>query len=249
MEEKKLTMRDLPESERPYEKLERFGAGRLTDAELLAVILRSGTRKERAVDLAVRLLVEAGGPEGSELRSLMALSLPELSSMNGLGRVKALQLKAVEEIGRRLKQEPVLTSFQAKSSEQVAEAYMEPMMALPTEVVKVLCLNHQNRLILEKDISTGTDHAAFFNPRLILKTALEQHSSRIILLHNHPGGDPDPSENDLAATRNLVQSAGLMDIQVLDHIILGDRRYYSMKEEGLIESMQGSAAAQKELLC
>ena len=237
MEEKKLTMKQLPEGERPYEKLEHYGASALSDAELLAVLLRSGTRQEKVTDVAVRLLTQAAEhSELSGLSALFSLSVPQLASMSGIGRVRAVQLKAVLEICARLHRDRASEALVAGCPEQIADAYMDMLRYRPTEVLKILYLNNRHRKILEVDMAEGSENAAFFNLSAVIRTALEHHATRLILMHNHPGGDPSPSDEDIQTTRQVAQACQLVNLKLLDHIIIGGGTYYSFKEEGLLDS-------------
>ena len=235
--ETRLTMKQLPESERPYEKMEKFGAGALSDAELLSVILRSGTPKEKVSDIALRVLHYAG--EHSELPGLAALfslSPAQLCQIPGIGRVKSLQIGAVLEIASRLQSASRISVMQAQDPQSVAEVYMPAMRYLRTEQIRVLYLNHHHQLIFEEKMDLGQTAEAFLPEQHILKTALEHHTSGLILLHNHPGGDPEPSQADVSATSRLALSLRTIGIRLLDHIIIGDGMFYSMMEQGLLST-------------
>ncbi|MFY9114507.1 MAG: DNA repair protein RadC [Dethiobacteria bacterium] len=222
-------IRDLPDEERPREKLLQSGPGALSNAELIAVILRTGNRQESAVHLAERLISKAGG-----LRYLPDLSLEELQAIKGIGPAKAVQIKAALELGRR-----VSTSFYdyeaaITSPRHVADLFMEELRYRKKEYFKLLLLNTKNRIISREEISVGSLNASIVHPREAFITPLKKSAASVILVHNHPSGDPTPSQEDLAVTQRLVDSGKLLGIEVKDHIIIGDGCYLSFKEKGLI---------------
>ncbi len=228
-----LTLKELPESERPYEKCERFGPGALSDAELLAVIIRSGTKKERAVELAVRVLDRPGAKKG--LSALHYYSLQELKKINGIGRVKAIQLCCVAELAKRM-QASVESEKQAfHSPESIAKAYMERMRHCRTEEIILLMLDTKGRKIADEVISKGTVNMSVLEPREVLCTALRYEAVFLILLHNHPSGSPMPSDADISVTRRLAEACEIVGIELRDHIVIGDNCYLSMMEKGILE--------------
>lgn len=227
-----LTTKELPESERPYEKCERFGASALSDAELLAVIIRSGTKHERASELAARILALPGTRPG--LKGLNYLSLKELRKIRGIGRVKAIQLLCVVELARRMAQAKGEELLKLSAPETVAGYYMEQLRHLTREESVVLFLDARNRRIADQVIATGTVNASIMAPREIFLAALEQGAVGIILIHNHPSGDPEPSKEDIAVTSRIRDAGNLIGIRLMDHIIIGDNTYMSFKEEGLL---------------
>lgn len=227
-----LTIKDLPEGERPRERLLKYGAENLTDAELLAIIIRTGSRSETAVKLSQRLLLGEKGVNG--LRFLVEASIEELGKIKGIGLAKAAQIKAAIEIGKRLaslsqSERPVI-----KCPEDVRNLLMEEMRYLDKEYFKTILLNIKNQVIHVEDVSVGSLNSSIVHPREIFKIAIRRSSAALILVHNHPSGDPTPSGEDVEITRRLVESGKLLGIDVLDHIIIGDGRYTSLKEKGLI---------------
>ncbi len=222
------SMKELPESSRPYEKCMRYGPDALDDAELLAVILRTGTRDENAVELARRVLKAGGG----SLSGLSRLSETELRSIPGIGRVKAVMLQCTAAVSVRIARSCHAVFPDMSSPEKIAECYMEEMRHEEREQIRILYLNHRNRLISEKVISSGSTGQAMVPVREILSEAFRKDASGFVILHNHPGGDPEPSEEDLAATVRLMEAALVAGIQLLDHIIIGDLRYLSFREQG-----------------
>lgn len=224
-----VTMKGLPFSERPYEKCGRDGAESLSDAELLAILLQSGTRKETAVELAKRLLLLS--PE-KNLSGLAKMTFSRLTAVRGIGRVKAAKLLAAFELMKRLAREgfgerPVLQSPSA-----IADYYMQSLRFLSKEEVHVLFFNTKCIFLGEKRLFVGTVNASLISPREIFIEALQREAVGIILVHNHPSGDPTASREDIHLTVQVAQAGNMLDIRLLDHIIIGDNRYFSFKENG-----------------
>lgn len=235
MSKEKLTMKSIPMSERPYEKLEKYGAQTLSDAELLAIVLRSGTSRERVTELACRVLSEMeDGPTQSPLSKLFSTNLKNLMKIHGIGRVKAIQIQAIMEISARLAAAAARERFRAENPESVAAMYMETMRYLTKEIVKVVFLDNKNQYLTEQDISVGSANLSVLNVRDVYAAAMEKNAVNLIVLHNHPSGDPSPSESDLQVTKRLSVSGEMMGIPILDHIIIGNGVYYSMKEQGVL---------------
>ncbi len=228
----KINMKSLPRCEQPYEKCEQQGAQVLTDAELLSVMIRTGTREETSVELARRILSVL---PGQSIGGLFGTSIEELQELKGIGRVKSIQLVCMVELARRMivsgLEEPDLICDQP---ETVAAYYMNTMRFLETEQVRMLVLDGKNRLLRDKVISTGTFNASMAAPREIFYYALKHKAVRILLLHNHPSGDPTPSREDLSLTSRIVQTGSMIGIPLIDHIIIGDNRYISLKQSGYI---------------
>ena len=231
-EKEYLTTKELPESERPYEKCERFGAGSLSDAELLAVIIRSGARRERSCDLAARILGLSDIRPG--LKGLNYLTRSDLLKLKGIGRVKAVQLLCVVELARRMARAKGEELMKFASPDAVAACYMEELRHLTREESVVLFLDAKNRRLSDMVIATGTVNASIMSPREIFLNALERGAVGIILIHNHPSGDPEPSSEDIAVTRRIRDAGNLIGIRLMDHIIIGDNIYISFKEKGLL---------------
>lgn len=228
-----LTQKQLPESERPYEKCERFGPEALSDAELLAVIIRSGTKKERAVDLAIRVLDRPGAKKG--LSALHYYSRQELQKIKGIGRVKAVQLCCVAELAKRMQTPAGKTAASFHSPESIAEAYMERMRHCRTEEIILLMLDTKGRKIADEVVSKGTVNMAVLEPREVLCIALRYEAVFLVILHNHPSGIPIPSEADITVTRRLAKACEIVGVFLRDHIVIGDNCYLSMKEKGILE--------------
>ena len=211
-------------TEFPYERFERVGAQALTDAELIAIIIRTGTVGEDAL--------ASGRTTG--ILALNSIPLEELLQIKGIGKVKAIRLKCVAEICARMqtrRREPFL-SFDNPAT--VAELYMERMRHLETEHVYLLLCDNKNHIMKEILISKGTVNASVISPREIFIEALRFHAVHIVLIHNHPSGDPTPSSADIAITQTILEASQLIQIPLLDHIIIGDNKYESLKEKGYL---------------
>ncbi len=224
------TMKSLLESERPYEKCERLGEKNLSDAELMAVLLRTGTKGENVLELCRRILAAGGG----SLDALHGFTRERFQKIRGVGRVKSIQLICLVELSRRLAKETAGRGLNFSSPASVARYYMEDMRHLGQEHMKLLMLNTKSALLGEKDVYKGTVNASLVNPREIFVEALRTEAVSIILLHNHPSGDPAPSRADVATTERIRQAGELIGIELLDHIIIGNNCYISFREEGLL---------------
>lgn len=231
MNETYLTVKELPLSERPYEKCEQYGAGALSDAELLAVIIRTGTKKQRAIDLAVNILNYSSAYPG--LKGLNYLSIKELTGINGIGRVKAIELLCLTELTKRMAKEIHRDSLKLVTPQSVADYYMQDMRHLSREQVILLMMDSKNKIIKDMIISAGTVNTSIMPTREVFIYALKYEAVNIILLHNHPSGDPTPSAEDIRVTKRLTEAGNLIGITLMDHIIIGDNRYISLKEQGL----------------
>ncbi|MBB2182987.1 DNA repair protein RadC [Lachnospiraceae bacterium MD1] len=229
---KYLTLKELPTSERPYEKCERYGAGVLSDAELLAVILRTGTKNQRAIDLAVNILNYSTAYPG--LKGLNYLTLQELKKINGIGRVKAIELLCLNEITKRMAKAVHHEAIQLTTPQSVADYYMQDMRHLTREQVLLLMMDTKSKIIKDMIISEGTINTSIMPTREIFVQALKYEAVNIILIHNHPSGDPTPSTEDIRVTKRISEAGNLVGITLMDHIILGDNKYISLKQQGYI---------------
>lgn len=232
MEKLTVTMKHLPPQMQPYEKCVAFGPGFLTDAELIACILRSGTREYTSVALAELLLKHRKGNEG--LEGLCTLSYEELTEVPGIGRVKALQIQCIFELAKRMSRSRAAKCLNFTEPGSIADYYMEEYRHREQEHLLLLFLDNKSNLLGEKELFTGTVNASLVSPREIYLEALKFHAVGIILLHNHPSGDPTPSDADRRITRKVWEAGSLLDIPLLDHIVIGDRKYVSFREEGYI---------------
>ena len=230
---KKRTMKELPVSERPYEKAEAEGVEQLSDKELLTVLIRTGTKKERADQVALRIL-DACGDDG--LPSLWNFGMVELKALPGIGRVKAIQLLCVCELAKRIARGKRLFGTQITSSEDVVQYYRFQLMHHRKECLVLLVLDSKNRILSDEIMSVGTINASLADPREIFMVALKKNGVSIILLHNHPSGDPAPSKEDILTTRRIEKAGELLGINLRDHIIIGRDAYISMNAEGYLKS-------------
>lgn len=225
-------IREMPDEDRPYEKYQRLGAEALNDAELLALILRSGTKGTNCVELARKVLnlpcVESG------LLGLYRLTEAELQQIPGIGPVKAIQLKCIGELCKRMSVAKHMDGIRLVKPEQIAQQYMERMRHLEQEYVLLLLLDSKCCLLKELTLSIGSVNQSILTPREVLISALQYKAVHIILIHNHPSGDPSPSRADIQTTTRVREAADLLGIPLLDHIIIGDHRFVSLKEQGLI---------------
>jgi DNA repair protein RadC len=225
---RRLTIKDLPPAERPRERLLSCGQAALSDAELLAILLRTGTNKETAVQLAERVLVEFGG-----LQELPRRTADELISLAGLGPVKAVTLLAAVELAVRLASRR-RAKIPVASPADVACLVMEEMRNYRREHFRVVMLDVKNKVLGMEEVSIGSLNTSLVHPREVFRPAVIKSCAGIILIHNHPSGDPTPSPEDLEVTRRLCEAGRLMGIEVLDHVVIGDRQFFSFREKGLL---------------
>ena len=225
-------IKDMIEEERPYEKCERLGANNLTDIELLAVLLRNGTKNMNSLELARRILYPSG--ENGGIITLYQYSMARLMHIKGIGRVKALQILCLLELSKRLAKATAIKGLDFSSPAKIAKYYMEDLRHSRQENLKLLMLNTKARLIGETNISKGTVNSSLISPRELFIEALEKNAVSIILLHNHPSGDPTPSREDILITQRIKEAGSLIGIDLLDHIIIGNNCYSSFMEEKLL---------------
>ena len=223
----------INEEAMPYERFLKFGAESLTDAELLAIILRTGTKDKNATELAEEILQLQCNMQG-KLIGLHHISIEELKSIPGIGEVKAVKVKAIGELATRMAKQSVRAVQKFDSPDTLAEYYMESLRHYTIEVVLLVLLDNKGHLLGERVVSQGTVNASLLSPREIFIQALKFDASSIILIHNHPSGDPSPSKQDRVITRQIYESSKLMNIPLIDHIIIGDHTYSSFKELGLL---------------
>jgi DNA repair protein RadC len=229
MESHNILLRDVPSDERPRERMQQFGAQALSNAELMAIILRTGTFAESAVRLAQKVLLEAGS-----LRNLVDMSMDQLKTIKGIGSAKAMQIQASIELGRRLARTSMADTVTIRSPQDVATYLMEDLRYLQKEHFVVLFLNTKNHVVAQETLSMGSLNASIVHPREVFRAAIKRSSASIICVHNHPSGDPTPSPEDIAMTSRLVEAGQIIGIEVLDHIILGDQNFVSLKEKGFM---------------
>jgi DNA repair protein RadC len=231
-----LRLCDLAVGERPQERLEHFGAAALSDTELLAMLLRSGSRGMNVLTLASRLITEAGS-----LAGLIAWTETDYRRLRGIGRVKALQLVAVMEVARRVLGQRPGEAPLLNRPELVFTYFQALVTGLAVEKLWALCLNRKNRLIKRVEVTSGTATGSLVHPREVFRAAIREAATTVICVHNHPSGDPAPSAADIQVTRRLREAALAVDIELADHLILGTkaadpagRGFYSFREAGLL---------------
>jgi len=223
-------IREWAEDDRPREKLLLKGRNSLSDAELLAILIGSGTRKDSAVDLAKRIL----GLASDNLGELSKLTLHDLISVNGIGKAKAVTILAALELGRRRNESEVLTRDKIKTSRDAYEIFRSTIGDRPYEEFWIILLNRANKVIKKCNISEGGISGTVVDPKKVFKISLDNHACSIILGHNHPSGVVTPSEADCKITKKLLEAGALLEVTVLDHLIIGDGGYYSFADEGTL---------------
>ena len=219
-----MKIKDLPEQNRPRERFLKHGPETLSDAELFAIILRTGTLDENVIDMSNRLIAEYG------LDKLFECSLKELQKIKGIGPSKAMQILAMSELGKRYNQSKNPLK-KISCAEDVFNYFHERLKDKKEEHFYILMLNTQNYIIGEQLVSKGILDASIIHPREIFKPAIKNSASKIILVHNHPSGDPNPSGEDLEITRKMIEVGEELDIKVLDHVIVGGDEWWSWKEK------------------
>lgn len=225
----KQMLRDLPSDDRPRERMLKGGPSSLSNAELLAILLRTGTQAESVVALAQRVLQEAGS-----LRGLSDVSVEQLTGIRGIGEAKAMQLQAGIELGRRMARSVMEDRVKIRSPQDVASLLKEELRYLQKEHFIVLFLNTKNFVIGQETLSMGSLNASIVHPREVFRAAIKRSSASIVCAHNHPSGDPTPSAEDIELTQRLVEAGKLIGIEVLDHLVIGDSGFVSLKEKGYL---------------
>lgn len=225
-------MKEMSKNERPYERCLRYGAAYLSDTELLAVLLRTGTKGTNSLELAQKILQAPIGEDG--LLNIHHLTLKKLKSIKGIGTVKAIQILCLSELAKRLAKTSAKEGLIFSLPSTIAEYYMEELRHQKQEQMKLLMLNTKTKLIGETDISKGTVNASLISPRELFIEALNCGAVSIVLLHNHPSGDPTPSESDILLTKRIKDAGDLIGITLLDHIIIGNNCYISFSEQQMI---------------
>jgi len=230
----RLRMADLPSEERPRERLKCMGAHSLSTVELLAVLIETGTRQKSALDLArsvVSWAEDSGAQDEGNLRKLLRSSFEEICEIHGIGEVKACKIKAALELGRRLSQESGPKTV-ISSPVDAGNLLMEEMRHLEQEHFKVIHLGVRNQILGVDLVSIGTVGSSLVHPREVFKNSIRRNATGIILVHNHPSGDPTPSREDISVTRRIADAGRILGIEVVDHIVIGDRRFASLRESG-----------------
>lgn len=229
MKQKRLSLKELPEEERPREKLIHQSPRSLSDAELIAIIIGAGTPAESAVQIAQRILKKTG-----DLKALSQMSVTELMEFQGIGSARAAQLKAALELARRYREVLVRPRSGFSNSKMVFEYFGGKFRGRSQEEFWVIALDAKNRLMQALPITKGTLMGSLVHPREVFALAIRNHAAGIIVLHNHPSGDPQPSAEDRKVTGQIAEAGMLMGIPLLDHIIIGNERYFSFKDSGML---------------
>jgi DNA repair protein RadC len=224
-----MLIRDYEKNDRPRERLVNDGPESLSTQELLAIILRTGTKNESVLQLSNQILKHFDG-----LRMLMNASIEEMISIKGIGVTKAIQLIASFELGKRINRLQFEDRYSVKSPDDCAKYMMDEMRFLQQEHFVCLYLNTKNQIIARETIFIGSLNASIVHPREVFKEAFRRSAASIICLHNHPSGDPTPSREDIDVTKRLVECGKIIGIELLDHIIIGEHKYVSLKEKGYV---------------
>lgn len=224
-----LTLKELPQNERPRERLLRYGSESLSNSELIAIILGTGNKGENILSLSSRIIKERGG-----LNGLLTSTREDFLKLKGIGNAKASQLMAIVELSKRFRSYRSGEEYKVCSPKDAAQYVMEEMRGLSQEILKVIMLDTKNKVINEKNVSMGSINSSIVHPREVFKEAILKNSASIIIFHNHPSGDPTPSSEDINVTHRIKESGKILGIDVLDHIIIGDGRFISLKEKGVL---------------
>ena len=229
-----MKIKELPYSERPYEKLELYGEKALSDAELLAIIIKTGTKEETSVTLAQRILRLNKDEQAEEdLGFLRNLSIEELMEIKGIGKIKAIQIKAICELATRMCRPTNYRKIQVKRPDDIANLLMPDLKFLKREVVKVIILNSRNYIEKIVDVSLGGSNFASISIRDVLNEVIKMQAPKFIIVHNHPSGESSPSKKDIEFTYTLYDLAKIMGIELLDHIVIGNSNFTSIFEENV----------------
>lgn len=226
-----IKMKELPKTERPYEKLEKYGEKLLTNAELIAIIIKTGTKEETSIGLAQKIL-KLNDCEEKGLNFLRELTIEEFMKIKGIGKVKAIQLKAVCELSSRMNQDINYQTTKITNPKDVANILMDKMRFEKQEILQTIMLDNRNNIIKIKEIAKGTGNYVKASIKSILSEAIKIEAPKIILVHNHPGGDPTPSQKDIEFTRKVKQASEIMGIELIDHVIIGRVQYKSIFSQG-----------------
>ena len=224
-----MTIKELPQSERPYEKLELYGEKSLSNAELLAIIIKTGTKEYTSVDIAREILKLNEMYDETSLSFLRDLSIEEITKIKGMGRVKAIQLKAICELANRMNKPSNYKKTQIKEPNDIVKILMNEMQYEKREIAKIVLLDNKNNILKIKDIAIGGNNFVNIGMKDILSEAVKINAPKIILVHNHPSGSSSPSLQDIDVTKKLENSANMLGIKLIDHIVIGKGEYTSIK--------------------
>nr|WP_303621460.1 DNA repair protein RadC [Paucisalibacillus globulus] len=229
MKSTSIMIKDVPKEDRPRERLLNLGASHLSNQELLAILLGSGTKEESVMALSNRLLMHFEG-----LKLLKDATIEELTAIKGIGSAKGVLILSALELGKRLSQYKPNERYVIRSPEDGADYVMEELRNLNQEHFVVLFLNTKNQIIHRQTIFIGSLNASIVHPREVFREAVKRSAASIIVAHNHPSGDPTPSQEDIHVTRRLAESGKMIGIELLDHLVIGDRKFVSLKEKGYL---------------
>jgi len=227
--EASFTIHDLPKPERPRERLQKFGPEALSAQELLALVIGRGIPRKSVMSIAQELLAKFGN-----VKAISQATIEELSQIKGIGLAKAAQIKACFELGKREDLEPEVKDFDVKNPEGVVKAIRASIKDKAKEHFKLILLNPRNKIIGISTISIGTLNASLVHPREVFKDAIMHSAASVVLAHNHPSGDPEPSEDDIKITKRLIEAGKILGVEVIDHIIIAKDGFKSFAKEGLI---------------
>lgn len=229
MSEVQVMLKDVPLADRPRERMLEHGSGHLSNQELIAILLGSGSKNESVMNLSQRLLIHF---EGLDL--LKDATIEELTAIKGIGTAKAVLIQAALEIGKRIHQMKPPERYVIRSPEDGADFVMEELRGLKQEHFICLFLNTKNQVLHRQTIFIGSLNASIVHPREVYKEAVKRSAASLICIHNHPSGDPTPSQEDINVTRRLAESGKMIGIELLDHLVIGDRKFVSLKEKGYL---------------
>ena len=224
-----MTIKELPQSERPYEKLELYGEKSLSNAELLAIIIKTGTKEYTSVDIAREILKLNEMYDETSLSFLRDLSIEEITKIKGMGRIKAIQLKAICELANRMNKPSNYKKTQIKEQNDIVKILMNEMQYEKREISKIVLLDNKNNILKIKDIAIGGNNFVNIGMKDILSEAVKINAPKIILVHNHPSGNSTPSKQDIEVTKKLELVVKLLGIKLIDHIVIGKGEYTSIK--------------------
>ena len=223
-----IKMKQMPETERPYEKLEQYGEKALSNAELLAIIIKTGTKEENSVGLAQQILQLNENRTKEDLNFLRELTIQEFMKIKGIGKVKAIQLKAVCELATRMNTITNYKQIQILKPQDIAEILIENLRFEKQEILEVVILDNKNKILRIKEVAKGGGNFVTATIKSVLVEAVKVEANKIILIHNHPSGDPTPSKHDIDFTEKVKQATRILGIQLLDHIVIGKTSYVSI---------------------
>lgn len=226
-----FTIHDLPKSERPRERLQKHGAEALSAQELLALVIGRGISNKSVITIAQELLTRFGN-----IKAISEATLEELSQIKGIGFAKAAQIKACFELGKRQELEPEMKNFDIQNPQDIVKAIQSSIKDKAKEHFKLILLNTRNKIIGISTVSIGTLNSNLVHPREVFKEAISHSAASVVFAHNHPSGDPEPSEDDLTITKRLTEAGKILGIEVMDHIIITKNDFFSFKEKGLMRT-------------